>query len=78
MSEMQPLAPSVAPEQYEFFAFVVEGEVAVVMPVHPTNMEAHIAAWSSDPKVVRLTPEQKNVVQSGWMFDGVSFTPASE
>lgn len=76
--QINPLPPSMAPEQYEYFAFVVEGEVAVIMPVLAQSMEAHVAAWSSDPKVVRLTQEQKNVVQSGWTFDGQTFNPPQE
>lgn len=75
MSDVQqPINPLTHPQQFEFFAFVVEGEVASIIPVK-TDAELLVAAWSSDPKVIKLTSEQKNVVQNGDLLgaDG-SFT----
>lgn len=60
----QPINPVSHPDQFEFFAFVVDGEAAVIIPVK-SDAELLIAAWSSEPKVVKLKPEQKNVVQQG-------------
>jgi hypothetical protein len=76
--QTQPPNPVSNPEQFEFFAFVVENEVTVVIPVM-NNAELLLAAWSSDPKVVKLAADQKNVVQGGDILqeDG-TFTKAGQ
>ena len=61
--------PWEVPTDYEFFAFVVEGEVANVWPIHKVLMAEAVAAWSSNPKVVVLTEDQKNVVNRHWSYD---------
>jgi hypothetical protein len=77
---LQPQQPNPLsnPEQFEFFAFVVENEVAVVIPVM-NNAELLVAAWSSNPKVVKLAADQKNVIQGGDILqeDG-TFTKAGQ
>lgn len=72
----QPINPLTHPQEFEFFAFVVEGEVAVIVPVK-NDAELLVAAWSSEPKVVKLLPEQKNVVQNGDLLgsDGTFTNP---
>lgn len=67
--------PADHPEDYEFYAFVVDGEVAVVMPVSATNMPLHNAVFSSDPIVKKLSPEEKNVVSQGYTYDESGFHP---
>lgn len=69
----QPPNPVSQPQQFEFFAFVVGDEVAAIIPV---GVEAELitAVWSSNPKVVQLTPEQKNVVQQGFTFNEADST----
>ena len=62
------------PEKYEFFAFVVDNEVAVIYPISK-ELEMYTAAWSSDPKVIKLTDEQKSRVYSGFIYNGVDFVP---
>ena len=62
-------SPLQNPDLFEIFAFVVEGEVAVTFAAHKEYMANYIAAWSSNPKTVVLTPAQKNVVESGWVYD---------
>ena len=69
-----PITPSNNPEMFEFFAFVVDGEVTVIYPLQKT-IEAYIAAWSSDPKVLKLSEDQKNIVRSGWQHDESGFNP---
>lgn len=59
---------------FEFFAFVVDGEVTVIYPLQKA-IESYVAAWSSDPKVVKLSDEQKNIVYSGWTYDESGFNP---
>lgn len=66
--------PSKNPEEFEFFAFVVDNEVAVIYPIQKA-MELYTSAWSSDPKVVKLTDEQKNRVYSGFIYNGIDFMP---
>jgi hypothetical protein len=62
------------PEEFEFFAFVVDNEVAVIYPIQKT-LELYTAAWSSDPKVIKLTDEQKSRVYSGCIYNGTDFVP---
>lgn len=57
--------PMSNPELFEFFAFVVDGEVAVVIPTQK-SIELMIAALSSDPKVVKLRTYEKNIISGGW------------
>lgn len=75
----QQVHPVSHPEQFEFFAFVVDGEVATIMPVKG-DAELLVAAWSSDPKVIKLLPEQKNVVQHGDILneDGTFSNPNAQ
>jgi|GEM_PF-6369463 len=70
----QQINPVSHPESFEFFAFVVDGEVGTIFPVH-NQAELLIAVFSSDPKVIKLTPAQKNVVQNGDLLGaGGTFT----
>ena len=75
MSNENPTPPNPLnnPEVFEFFAFTIENEVAVVVPV-TINTELLVAAWSSNPKVIKLTPEQKNIVQQGFTFNDADST----
>ena len=61
--------PSENPEAFEFFAFVVDGSVAVIFVASKEHMAKEIAAWSSGPTVVKLTAEQKNVVLENWNYN---------
>ena len=65
-------------DDFEYFAFVVENEVAVVIPINKYNLENWVAALSSDPKVIKLEDSQKDIVISGWTFDGESFSAPIE
>lgn len=69
-----PINPSTNPDEFEFFAFVVDNEVAVIYPIQK-KLELYNAAWSSDPKVIKLTDEQKSRVYSGWVYNGIDFMP---
>ena len=68
------------PEKYEFFAFVVQDEVASIFPAHKEYFIPHIQAWSSNPKIVTLSDNEKNVVKAGWLYDeqSGSFSQPSE
>lgn len=63
-------SPKVTPEAYEFFAFVVDAKVAAVFIANKESMQEYITAFSSNPTIVKLTAEQKNVVQMDWDYDG--------
>lgn len=60
---------------FTFFAFVVDGEVATVIPMRTEYMPAEVAALSSDPKVIVLQEGQKDVVVPGYTHDGSGFHP---
>jgi hypothetical protein len=59
----------ISPDGYEFFAFVVDGVVSVIFIASKESMQKEIIAWSSNPTIVKLTPEQKNVVLENWIYD---------
>lgn len=73
----QTPSPAHNPELFEFFAFVVDGEVAVTFAAHKEYMANYVAAWSSNPKTVVLSDGQKNMVDMGWVYDEQTgnFTP---
>lgn len=72
-----PRNPFQYPEDYEFFAFIVDGEVALKFPVQ-TAVEPMIAALSSDPKVIKLSVSNKLSVKEGWTYDGENFSEPAE
>lgn len=77
MSELQ--APTTfLKEDFTFFAFVVDGEVATVMPLRTAYMPLEVAALSSDPKVIVLLEDQKDVVLPGYTHDSSGFHPPVE
>ncbi len=67
--------PYTTPEDYEFFAFVVDGEVAFKFPVQ-LSLDMMIAVFSSNPTVIKLSEEDKLRVTEGWTYDGNGFNPA--
>lgn len=67
-----PLNPFEYSEEFDFFVFVVDGEVAFKIPVQ-TIFEQMIAALSSDPKVIKLSSQDKLSVKEGWTYDGENF-----
>jgi hypothetical protein len=62
-------------EDFTYFAFVVDGEVATVIPFRTEFMPLQVAALSSDPKVMVLSEEQKDVVVEGYTYDESGFHP---
>ena len=66
--------PRDIPDSFEWFAFVVDGEVAWSEPI-PVQEEAKIAALLSGAQAVRLAGDDRFTVISGYEYvDGV-FTP---
>ena len=67
------------PDDFDFFAAVVDGQVATVYHA-PKEMGEFITAFSSNPKIIVLTNDQKNVVQTGWIYnqETASFTEPAE
>lgn len=64
------LPPYQDPDSWEFFAFVVDGEVANIFPVYKNDhSQGMIAAFSSDPKVIKLKDDEKNNVGVGMILD---------
>jgi len=58
-----------SPDDYEAFAFVIEGDVALVFYPNKNYMQPYVEAWSANPKIVALSDEQKNVVKEGWIYN---------
>ena len=77
MSDLSP-PTTFLKEDFTFFAFVVDGEVATVMPMRTAYMPLEVAALSSDPKVIVLLEEQKDVVVPGYTHDESGFHPPVE
>ena len=77
MSE-HPVPTTFLKEEFTYFAFVVDGEVATVIPMRTEYMPLEVAALSSDPKVMVLLEEQKDVVVPGFTHDASGFHPPSE
>lgn len=57
------------PDGFEFFAFVVDGKVAVIFTPSKETMQNYIDALSSNPIIVKLSAPQKNVVGIDWDYD---------
>ena len=74
-----PQVPSSAeaPEEYEFFAIVVDGTVSAIHVAHKVLTADLADALSSNPKIVKLSDEQKLAVQPNWAYneDTEIFTP---
>lgn len=62
-------SPQIHPDGFEFFAFVVDGKVAVVFIASKETMHREIAAWSSNPTIVKLNNEQRLTVLENWNYD---------
>jgi len=62
-------SPTLTPEAYEFFAFVVNGKVEAIFIATKQTMQNYIDALSSNPIIVKLSTAQKNVVEMGWDYD---------
>lgn len=68
--------PREIPDNFEWFAFVIDGEVVWSEPV-PVQNEAKIAALLSGVQAVRLSGDDRLTVISGYEYaDGVFIPPA--
>jgi hypothetical protein len=72
--ESKPLYPHEQPDQFAWIAYVVDGEVAIKMPIS-FSAEHMVAVCTSDPKLVPLEGDDRLGVQIGWTYDGKSFIP---
>ena len=62
-------SPKINPDAYELFAFVINNKVSVIFTASKENMQDYIQAMSSNPLIIKLTPEQKNIVVQGWDYN---------
>lgn len=69
LSRANSLSPTQNPEEYEYFAFVVDSKVSAIFVASKELMSDYINAWSSNPVTVKLTSQEKNVVLNGWNFN---------
>ena len=54
--------------EFDNFAFVVDGEVAVTHSFHRPSMPAHCAALASQPQVVLIPQELVGQVDGDWLY----------
>jgi len=64
IQEMLSRGPDNSPEDFEFFAICVGNEVAYIMPATKTA-EGFCAAMASNPIIIKLTDNEKNIVIPG-------------
>jgi hypothetical protein len=64
-------------DDFETFAFIVDGEVAAVHSFHKESMPGHCAALDSDPKVVKIPTNLFNQVVFGWTYINGEFRPGT-
>lgn len=80
MSDVSQIAAN-NPDDYKFFAYVVDGEVGHVhiFQVHERS-ERIIACMQSQPTVVEITGDLRGQVNpsTGWRYDGINFIPPTE
>ncbi|NDB36008.1 MAG: hypothetical protein EB023_11855 [Flavobacteriia bacterium] len=60
------------PDEFEFFAFVVEGKVKAIFIAAKETMQSYIVPWSSNPITVKLNSDEKNVVQLEWDYNAAT------
>ena len=66
------------PDSFVWVAFVVDGEVGMKMPF-PKTASMMAAVFSSNPQAIVVTGEDRLNVNTGWTYDGETFSPpASE
>jgi hypothetical protein len=73
MSEQlrKKFVPNTPSDVAKSLAFVIDGEVQVVMATD----ERHAAVFLSNPTVVEFVRSSENNPQLGWKWDGTNFTP---
>lgn len=54
--------------EFDTFAFVIDGEVAVTHSFHRPTMQGHCAALASEPQVVLIPQNIVGEVHSGWFY----------
>lgn len=62
------------PEDFAEFAFIIDGEVAVLHGFHKPTMPGHCAALASNPVVVQIPEELRGQVHAGWFYVNGQFT----
>lgn len=61
--------------EFDTFAFVIDGEVAVTHSFHRATMPGHCAALASGPQVVLIPQNIVGEVHSGWFYVDGKFVP---
>lgn len=69
--------PRDIPDQFEWFAFVVDGDVVWSEPV-PIQDEAKIAALLTGIQAVRLTGNDRVLVISGYTYENGEWIPPQD
>jgi len=57
---------------FTFFAVLVDGEYTGKVGIAGSGGPV-MAGMKSNPTIVEMTQEQANVVELGWVYDGVDF-----
>jgi hypothetical protein len=71
MSDSTNVFKPVKPDVTQNLAFVIDGEVVIVMGTD----ERHAAVFTSNPTVVPFQRSAEINPQLGWKWDGTNFTP---
>lgn len=61
-------------DNFNYYAFVVDGEVAFVMPVS-VNQEHINAVFASEAVVYAVSADKKGEVKVGWTYADGEFSP---
>jgi hypothetical protein len=77
MNEPINIYPRDNPDNFVWVSYIVDGEVAIVVP-YPLQAELIVAAVSSNPKLVVLEGEDRLAVGTGWTHVDNQFIPPSE
>lgn len=77
MPEPINIYPRETPDNFVWVSYVVDGEVAFVMP-YPLQAEMMVAAVSSNPTLIVLEGEDRLAVNTGWTYVDGEFIPPSE
>ena len=77
MSEPVNIYPRDNPDNFVWVSWVVDGEVAVVVP-YPIQAQLMVAVASSNPTLIVLEGDDRLAVNTGWTYAGGRFIPPSE
>jgi hypothetical protein len=73
MSEINNYPGPNLTKPHNFFAFIIDGEVAWMHMLYE-ELEQMTAVYGSNPTIVQVPKELSGLVSMGWKFDGENFS----